>query len=236
MPDAREITFFSPAQLSPYVRNPRTHTSEQVGRIATSIARFGFTNPILVDDEHGIIAGHGRLAAALRLKLDRVPTIILTGLSDAEKKAYIIADNKLAIDAGWDNDLLSAEIAELKAADFDLSLTGFSELELSVFDGDIADVTQLWDAMPSFHQDDKLGFHHLVVHFRDQAAIDDFARMVGKPVTTATKYLWFPEIEIDRYADKRIKSRERLDASAPARADENDDGLDRIDRHAARSL
>jgi ParB-like nuclease domain len=203
----------SPASLIPYARNPRTHTDAQIERIARSIERFGFTNPILIDRHQGIIAGHGRLRAALKLKLATVPTIELTDLSDAEKKAYIIADNKLALDAGWDNDLLMGEIADLRAADLDISLTGFTELELSVFTGDVADVSQLWQSMPSFHQDDKLGFHHLVVHFKDQAAIDDFAKMVNKPVSTATKYLWFPEIEIDRYADKRIKSSERENES-----------------------
>lgn len=204
-----EIRALRPDQLIPYIRNPRTHTDQQIDRIARSIARFGFTNPILIDRNLGIIAGHGRLRAALQLRLDTVPTIELTHLSDAEKKAYIIADNKLALDAGWDTDLLSGEIADLRLAELDITLTGFSELELSVFSGDLADVSQLWSAMPSFHQDDKLGFHHLVVHFRDQAAIDSFAAMVNKPVSTATKYLWFPEIEIDRYADKRIKSSER---------------------------
>lgn len=199
----------SPRDLTPYIRNPRTHTPSQIDRIALSIQRFGFTNPILIDKTNGIIAGHGRLRAALQLSLETVPTIELTGLSDTEKAAYIIADNKLALDAGWDTELLRAEFEELRKSDIDLTLTGFSELELSVFDGAIADVSQLWDSMPSFHQDDKLGYHHLVVHFRDQAALDDFARMVNKPVSTATKYLWFPEIEIDRYADKRIKSRER---------------------------
>jgi ParB-like nuclease domain len=199
----------SPRDLTPYLRNPRTHTPSQIDRIALSIQRFGFTNPILIDKTNGIIAGHGRLRAALQLSLETVPTIELTGLSDTEKAAYIIADNKLALDAGWDTELLRAEFEELRKSDIDLTLTGFSELELSVFDGAIADVSQLWDSMPSFHQDDKLGYHHLVVHFRDQAALDDFARMVNKPVSTATKYLWFPEIEIDRYADKRIKSRER---------------------------
>src|SRR5580704_16307014 len=104
-----EIKLYSPSALIPYVRNPRTHTPGQIDRIAKSIERFGFTNPILIDRHQGIIAGHGRLRAALQLRLDTVPTIELTGLSDAEKAAYIIADNKLALDAGWDNDLLRAE-------------------------------------------------------------------------------------------------------------------------------
>lgn len=210
MPAPRELIHHSPASLIPYAKNPRTHTQAQIDRIALSIQRFGFTNPILIDRNQGIIAGHGRLRAAVQLKLDTVPTIELTGLSDDEKRAYIIADNKLALDAGWDNDLLREEFAELSLRDTDLlDLTGFSDLERSVFTGDIAEASDLWTSMPSFHQDDKLGFHHLVVHFRDEAAMLDFARQVNRSVTTATKYLWWPEIAIDRYADKRIKSRER---------------------------
>jgi hypothetical protein len=231
MPSPRELIHHPPASLIPYAKNPRTHTQSQIDRIALSIQRFGFTNPILIDRNQGIIAGHGRLRAALQLKLDTVPTIELTGLSDDEKRAYIIADNKLALDAGWDNDLLRDEFADLALRDTDLlDLTGFSDLERSVFTGDLAEAGELWQAMPSFHQDDKLGFHHLVVHFRDQASIDEFAKMVSKPVTTATKYLWFPEIEIDRYADKRIKSRER--ARDPS-ISPNDEGLDGIDRSIA---
>src|SRR5207253_8674758 len=117
--------------LIPYVRNPRTHTDTQVAQIAASIREFGWTNPILVDGKNGIIAGHGRLLAARKLGLTTVPVIELAGLSEAQKRAYIIADNQLAMNAGWDTELLSLEIGELDALGFDLSLSGFSDEELA---------------------------------------------------------------------------------------------------------
>ena len=101
-----EIISRSPDELIPYANNSRTHSPDQVSQIAASIKEFGFSNPILIDSECGIIAGHGRLLAANKLKLDEVPTITLANLSEAQKKAYIIADNKLALNAGWDDELL----------------------------------------------------------------------------------------------------------------------------------
>jgi len=117
-------------ELIPYVNNARTHNEEQVLQIAASIKEFGFTNPVLIDGENGIIAGHGRLMAAKKLGLEEVPTIELSHLSEAQRKAYILADNKLALNSGWDNDLLAIEFAELKLLDFDLDLTGFSSEEI----------------------------------------------------------------------------------------------------------
>jgi ParB/Sulfiredoxin domain len=117
--------------LVPYVRNPRTHSEAQVAEIAASIRAFGFTNPILIDGDNGIIAGHGRLLAARKLGMQQVPMIELAGLSEAEKRAYIIADNKLALNAGWDRDLLSFELGELDSLGFDLALTGFGGDELA---------------------------------------------------------------------------------------------------------
>lgn len=119
------------SSIIPYARNSRTHSDEQVAQIAASIKEWGFTNPILVDVDGEIIAGHGRLLAAQKLGLDEVPCITAVGWSDAQKKAYVIADNKLALNAGWDNDMLSVEFAELKNLDFDLSLTGFDVDELA---------------------------------------------------------------------------------------------------------
>jgi ParB-like chromosome segregation protein Spo0J len=118
------------AGLIPYGRNPRTHSERQVAEIAASIREFGWTNPILVDGENGIIAGHGRLLAARQVGMTEVPVIELAGLSEAQKRAYIIADNKLALNAGWDTDLLALELGELQATGFDLSLTGFSDIEI----------------------------------------------------------------------------------------------------------
>jgi len=116
--------------LIPYVNNSRTHSEDQVSQIAASIKEFGFTNPVLVDGENGIIAGHGRVQGAKKLGMDTVPVIELSHLSSAQKKAYIIADNKLALNAGWDDSILSIELEELDGLDFDLSLLGFDDDEL----------------------------------------------------------------------------------------------------------
>jgi len=118
------------AALIPYARNARTHSDQQVAQIAASIREFGFTNPVLIDEEDGIIAGAGRALAAHLLGLDEVPCIVLAHLTPTQRRAYVLADNKLALNAGWDLEMLSLEIGELGEAGFDLSLTGFDEFEL----------------------------------------------------------------------------------------------------------
>ncbi len=127
---AGRIEMWPLERLKPYAKNPRTHSPEQINKIAASIAEFGFLNPILVDGEAGIIAGHGRLAAAQQAGLSQVPVIELTHLTDVQKRAYRIADNRLALEAGWDDSLLAEELHELADADFDLPLTGLTAREL----------------------------------------------------------------------------------------------------------
>jgi ParB-like chromosome segregation protein Spo0J len=117
-------------KLIPYAKNSRTHSDQQVAQIAASIKEFGFRNPILVDGV-GIIAGHGRLLAAQKLGLTKIPTIDCSDMSATQKKAYIIADNKLAMNAGWDNDLLKLEITDLQEENFDINLLGFDNSELN---------------------------------------------------------------------------------------------------------
>ena len=127
---AQKIEFIRTAELIPYARNSRTHSEAQVTQIAASIREFGFTNPILIDCQNGIIAGHGRILAAQLLKLDKVPCIRLEELTDTQKRAYVIADNKLALNAAWDEEMLGLELAELRTEDFDLNLTGFNGDEI----------------------------------------------------------------------------------------------------------
>ena len=127
-------------RLVPYERNARTHSPEQVAQIAASIQEFGFTNPILVDGKDGIIAGHGRLAAAKDLGLAEVPVVVLDHLTPDQKRAYVLADNKLALNAGWDDSILSAELEALQLEEFDLSLLGWSDDELT---GLLPEVEQL---------------------------------------------------------------------------------------------
>jgi DNA modification methylase len=121
--------------LIPYARNSRTHSDAQVAQIAASISEFGWTNPVIVDGSNGIIAGHGRVLAARKLGLDTVPCIEVAHMSEAQKRAYVIADNKLALNAGWDDELLKVEFSDLMAEGFDISVIGFDELEIDALLG-----------------------------------------------------------------------------------------------------
>jgi len=118
-------------ELIPYARNSRTHSDVQVAQIAASIKEFGFTNPVLIDEDGGIIAGHGRVLGARKLGMDEVPTIALEGLTKTQRQAYVIADNKLALNAGWDEQLLNIELSDLHEQEFDIGLIGFDAEELS---------------------------------------------------------------------------------------------------------
>ena len=120
------------SELIPYARNARTHSPEQIDQLAASIREWGWTVPVLVDEEGSLIAGHGRVMAAKKLGLKDIPVMVASGWSEAQKRAYVLADNKLALNAGWDNDLLKIELEGLKDLDFDLDITGFGADELAV--------------------------------------------------------------------------------------------------------
>jgi len=127
---ARRIEIWPVGRLVPYAKNARTHSPEQVAQIAASIVEFGFNAPILVDSNAGIVAGHGRLLAARKLGLEEVPVVVLDHLTETQRRAYIIADNKLALNAGWDEAVLAAELGELERDGLDLAVVGFSDDEL----------------------------------------------------------------------------------------------------------
>ncbi len=204
---ASEVPTMSVEALIPYARNSRTHSEDQVAQIAASIREFGFTNPVLVDGKGVIIAGHGRVLAAKALGLASVPVLVLDHLTDAQRRAYVIADNKLALNSTWDHETLRAELEALGEVELDLGVLGFSEQELSgiFLDQEIGenDASAEWTGMPEFDQQDRKAFRSITVHFKDQAKVDEFARLVGQLITEKTRYLWFPEIEIETYADKR---------------------------------
>lgn len=155
--------------LVPYARNSRTHSAEQVAQIAASIREFGFTNPVLIDEAGGIIAGHGRVLGARAVGLAAVPCLRLVGLSDAQKRAYVIADNKLALNAGWDEDLLREEMEFLSSQNFDLSITGFNFIEIEALEAELLE-TKDPDVVPDFPKEPKtqtgdvwvMGQHRLV--------------------------------------------------------------------------
>lgn len=129
--------------LIPYARNARTHSEEQVAQIAASIREWGFTNPVLVDEDSTIIAGHGRVLAAQKLGLPEVPVMVARGWTEAQRRAYVLADNKLALNAGWDVELLRVEFADLGDLGVDLELTGFSLAEVETFDGWSSDLERV---------------------------------------------------------------------------------------------
>lgn len=126
-----EVVYKNIDELIPYINNSRTHSDAQVAQIAASIKEFGWTNPVLMDGDNGIIAGHGRVLAARKLGHTEIPVIELEHLNDVQKRAYIIADNKLALNAGWDEDILALELKDIENLGFDLSIIGFDEAEIN---------------------------------------------------------------------------------------------------------
>jgi hypothetical protein len=131
------IKYLATGLLIPYANNSRTHTAQQIRQVSASIQEFGFTNPVLIDEDNGIIAGHGRVLAAELIGLEKVPTITLKGLSEAQRRAYVIADNQIALNAGWNKDNLRLEIMDLKKLDFNIKVIGFEISEIkSLFDED----------------------------------------------------------------------------------------------------
>ena len=160
---AKRIELWPVDRLTPYERNARTHSTEQVAQIAASIVEFGFTNPILVDSHDGIIAGHGRLIAAFELGLKTVPVVVLDHLSERQRKAYILADNQLALNAGWDTDLLREELQDLAAEDFDLELIGFSDQELADLTGSVEEL----EGMPELQAGDKQPIQQMTFTLHD---------------------------------------------------------------------
>lgn len=165
-PTPKRIEMWPVTRLVPYERNARTHSPEQVAQIAASIREFGFTNPILVDSSDGIIAGHGRLAAACQLGMNQVPVIVLDYLTEAQRRAYVIADNKLALNAGWNETLLQVELADLGEMDFDLSLIGFSDDELAQL---MPEVERL-EAMPELADGDREPIQQMTFTLHDDQA------------------------------------------------------------------
>ena len=179
-----QIKYKTLDDLIPYVGNSRTHSDEQVAQIASSIKEFGWTNPVLLDGDNGVIAGHGRILAARKLGQTEIPTIELSHLSNAQKKAYVIADNKLALNAGWNEAVLLAEFEGLKDAGFDLSLTGFSEDEIKSLDPEIVEGLTDEDKVPEAPVEPKtklgniykLGNHRLMCG--DSTSIDAVEKLL----------------------------------------------------------
>ena len=163
---AQQIEQIPVADLIPYARNARTHSEQQVAQIAGSIQEFGFNNPVLIDGQNSIIAGHGRVLAAQRLKLEAVPCIRLTHLTDAQRRAYVLADNRIALNSGWDEAMLSVELAELHADELDLGLLGFDAGELEKLMGfEVGDIQP-----PELASGDRQPFQQMTFTLADEQA------------------------------------------------------------------
>lgn len=181
-----QIVYKKVNELIPYINNSRTHNEEQINQIVASINEFGFTNPLLIDEKDNIIAGHGRLLASKKLGMEEVPCIVLKGLTEAQKKAYIIADNKMALNAGWDEELLKIELENLKELDFDLELTGFNVDELDDILGNNEEEQEIIeDEVPEVPEEPKaklgdiyqLGNHRLMCG--DSTKLEDVEKLMN---------------------------------------------------------
>lgn len=171
-----KILYRSVNDLIPYANNARTHSEDQVNQIASSIKEFGFNNPILVDEQGGVIAGHGRLKAAKKLGLKVVPTIELSGLSDPQKKAFILADNRIALNSGWDIDLLRIELQELQDTDL-APVTGFSDEELNAL---LCGTTEPAEEEPEKDEPEADSFNltlSIPIEYKEQ--VQDFVKSFG---------------------------------------------------------
>ena len=166
MNPADTVEKWSIDKVFPYVNNSRTHSEEQVSQIAASMKEWGWTNPVLVDESGQIIAGHGRVLAARKLGITEVPVVIAKGWSEAKKKAYVIADNKLALNAGWDNEMLRLEFAEIGELNFDLELTGFAAEEIASFQFD----NDAESEMPKLRDGEKEPFQQKTFTLHDEQA------------------------------------------------------------------
>ena len=185
-----EVVYRPIDMLNEYDQNSRKHSKHQIIQLQNSLREFGFTNPILLDPEGTVIAGHARLEAATRNGLEKVPTITLEGLSEDQLMAYVIADNKLAMNASWDNDILKSEIEKLGELDFNIDLLGFTGLEIA----DILDLEIDNVEMPSIEDDDeeKKVYRTIKVQFECENDVQTFAELLGRKIKGDLKAFWFP--------------------------------------------
>lgn len=181
------------SELIPYARNARIHSEAQVAQIAASIKEWGWTTPVLIDENGGIIAGHGRVLAARKLKLDQVPVMTAAGWSEAQKRAYVLADNQLALNAGWDVDLLKVEIGELQTSGFDTALIGFDPIFIEGMLASYEELGALEEGLMDGTGNEPLAERTIHVHFHDSGNAHLFAQKLNVKITDKTKSIWFDD-------------------------------------------
>jgi hypothetical protein len=189
----------------PYPKNARIHPEREIELLARILLLRGFDQPIVVDEDFIILKGHGRLDAAKRAGLSAAPYVQRLGLEEDEKKAIRLEDNQMPLLAGWNLELLRPELTELKLAGYEMQMLGFENASIEwLTTGDLVlDPKGEWQGMPGFNHEDKTAFRTLIVHFKDQAAVDRFAKAIKQKITAQTRSLWYPPEPIEKYVDKR---------------------------------
>lgn len=188
-------------------RNARTHNKAQIKKIVSSIKEFGFISPLIIDKEGVLIAGHGRLQAAKQIGMKEIPCIIADHLTDAQIRAYMLADNRIALDSGWDDDLLKIELNELSKLGFDLNVTGFDTYEVGGFIRKVGETDKEaeWkEGMPEF-SDAEPAYQKIVVSFDDAESVKKFSELIGADITEKTKSVWYPPKERRETKGKKWK-------------------------------
>jgi hypothetical protein len=205
---SNEISMMKCEELSNYANNSRVHSEEQIDKIVNSIKEFGFINPVIVDGSKTIIAGHGRLMAAKKMGLVEVPCIRVTHLTESQIKAYVIADNKIAQDSTWNEDLLKQEILSLQEAGVDATFTGFSDGDLKNLFLEkqigVTDAFKEWQGMPEFTNEDR-AHRKIMVSFRNEEDLKKFFELIGQTFTEKTWCCWFPKMEIRKLKDQKYE-------------------------------
>lgn len=204
------VRLADPETLKPYEKNPRVISQAAIDKVLASIREFGWRQPIVVDEDGVILVGHTRRLAAIKGGYKSVPVHDALGLSEAQKKAYRLADNRTGEESEWDLPALRGELSDLRALLPSLDLTGFGASEIFELFGSpesANDPSAEWAGMPEFEHVDKTAYRSVVVHFKDEAAVQKFAKLVKQKITDRTRFLWYPEIEIETYADKQYKKR-----------------------------
>lgn len=203
---ASSVEMWTLDRIIPYEKNPRTHPQSQIDLLAKLMQRYGVDQPIVTDENGIILKGHGRKLAAVIAGFKTFPVVVHKGLSDEDKQALRIADNQTSLLSRWDDDLLRNEIEELFGEKYDLQLLGFNDGELNSFflerEKGATDPTLEWQGMPEFVQLDKTAFRSVIVHFKNQKAVNKFQKVLGIVLPEKQKYIWYPKIEIEKYVDK----------------------------------